>query len=357
MVVNFYFQPMKKTLPYLLSIAILCLVAGGHAQTPDEQICISRFEAAYTEITDMLDGKDSVDLKRAVFLMEWAVLDGGLDYDAYCFGIDTMAMGIKRFIEVNNLDMVKIGGNIALLEFFSRPYTMNGFRPFVYDFDDFRGDKDPTKVFVTKLMRTHDGQCRSLPLLYKILANEIGIEAYIAYAPNHTFIRHRDEEDRRWINVELTNHSLPREIFIVETMGITEEAIKKGIYLKPCEDREVVIHLLAELAVSFFNKFCFIDPFVHKCLGKVLKYDPDNLYALMNVNDCFFIMAYQHRKELEAQGLPNDKFMDDVKFILQDLEKRIKATGHVDMPKHLYDAWVKSMEEEIARRKSEEHAS
>lgn len=49
--------------------------------------------------------------------------------------------------------------------------------------------------------------------------------------------------------------------------------------------------------------------------------------------------------------------MDDVKFILQDLEKRIKATGHVDMPKHLYDAWVKSMEEEIARRKSEEHAS
>ena len=96
---------------------------------------------------------------------------------------------------------------------------------------------------------------------------------------------------------------------------------------------------------------------MHKCLGKVLKYDPDNLYALMNVNDCFFIMAYQHRKELEAQGLPNDKFMDDVKFILQDLEKRIKATGHVDMPKHLYDAWVKSMEEEIARRKSEEHAS
>lgn len=147
MVVNFYFQPMKKTLPYLLSIAILCLVAGGHAQTPDEQICISRFEAAYTEITDMLDGKDSVDLKRAVFLMEWAVLDGGLDYDAYCFGIDTMAMGIKRFIEVNNLDKVKIGGNIALLEFFSRPYTMNGFRPFVYDFDDFRGDKDSTKSF------------------------------------------------------------------------------------------------------------------------------------------------------------------------------------------------------------------
>ena len=27
-------------------------------------------------LTDMLDGKDSVDLKRAVFLMEWAVLDG-----------------------------------------------------------------------------------------------------------------------------------------------------------------------------------------------------------------------------------------------------------------------------------------
>ena len=266
-----------------------------------------------------------------------------------------MAAVIRHFITDNNLGRVKIGGNIALLEFFFRPYPMNGFQPFVYDFEDFRGKKDLTKVFVTKLMRTHTGQCRSLPLLYKILANEIGADAYIAYAPNHTFIRHRDEGDTRWMNVELTNHSLPREVFIIETMSITEEAIRKGTYMKPCKDREVVIHLLAELTVTYLSKFDYIDPFVHKCLGKVLEYDPDNLYALMNANDCFFLMACQHRERLSEHGLPDDTFMDDLKSILQELEKRIKATGHVDMPEHLYDAWIESMEEEIARRKAQEY--
>lgn len=341
---------MKKMLPYLFLALVASPAMTVRSHTIDKRIDISCYESAYREITDMLDGKDSINLKRAVFLLEWAALDGQLDYNAYCAGIDTMAAGIRHFVAANNLDRMKIGGNIALLEFFSRPYSMNGFQPFLYDFEDFRGDKDLTKVFVTKLMRTHAGQCRSLPLLYKILANEIGAEAYIAYAPSHTFIRHRDEEDTRWINVELTNHSLPREIFIIETMGITKEAIEKGTYLKPCEDREVVIRLLAELAVTYLSKFDYIDRFVHKCFGKVLEYDPGNLYALMHMNDCFFMMACQHRKQLDEQRLLDDAFMDNVKSILQDIEQRIAATGHVDMPRHLYDAWIESMEEEIARR-------
>lgn len=345
---------MKKIVPYLLLVAIVYPAVCVCPQTPADRIDTRYYESAYTGITAMLDGRDSINLKRAVFLVEWAAGDGEPSYAAYCHGIDTMAAGIAHFIAANNLGRMKIGGNIALLEFFSRPYSMNGFRPFMYDFEDFRGENDLAKVFVTKLMRTHSGQCRSLPLLYKILANEIGAEAYIAYAPNHSFIRHRDEEDTRWMNVELTNHSLPREVFIIETMGISEEAISKGTYLKPCEDREVVINLLAELAVTYLSKFDYIDSFVHKCFGKVLEYDPDNLYALMHVNDCFFRMACQHRRQLDEQGLPDDAFMDNVKSILQDIEKRIKATGHVDMPKHLYDAWIESMEEEIARRKAQE---
>lgn len=224
---------MKKLLPYLLLAVVTYPATSGWPHTTTGRMDASYYESAYCEITAMLDGKDSVNLKRAVFVLEWAASDGKLDYEAYCVGIDTMAAGIRHFIAANNLGNMKIGGNIALLEFFSRPYPMNGFQPFVYDFEDFRGKKDLTKVFVTKLMRTHTGQCRSLPLLYKILANEIGADAYIAYAPNHTFIRHRDEGDIRWMNVELTNHSLPREVFIIETMGITEEAIRKGTYMKP----------------------------------------------------------------------------------------------------------------------------
>ena len=45
------------------------------------------YRQAYLEMADMLDGKIPLSIKRAVFLAEWAYLDGDLDYDAYCLGI------------------------------------------------------------------------------------------------------------------------------------------------------------------------------------------------------------------------------------------------------------------------------
>ncbi|WP_418407323.1 hypothetical protein [Alistipes sp.] len=68
---------MNKTL--LLLLFCLVLRSAAQAQRPD----ISRYETAYTEIADMLDGKAALSIKRAVFLADWAYLDGNLDYGAF----------------------------------------------------------------------------------------------------------------------------------------------------------------------------------------------------------------------------------------------------------------------------------
>lgn len=82
-------------------ICILILLCGfplhpGRRPTglPDAEPCAGRirsrhYRQAYLEMADMLDGKIPLSIKRAVFLAEWAYLDGDLDYDAYCYGIDT----------------------------------------------------------------------------------------------------------------------------------------------------------------------------------------------------------------------------------------------------------------------------
>jgi hypothetical protein len=44
-------------------------------------------------------------------------------------------------------------------------------------------------MFVTKLLRTNSGQCHSLPLLYKLLADRLGIAARLSMAPNHSYIQ------------------------------------------------------------------------------------------------------------------------------------------------------------------------
>ena len=165
----------------------------------------------------MLEGSKPFSVKRAALLLEWVYLDGRLSYESYCQGIDTTVIALNKFIKANNLSNFRTGGNFALFEYFSRPYSMNNHQPFTYDFEDFAGSKDFTKLFVTKVMNTHMGQCRSLPMYYKILAEELHTEAYITFAPQHILIRHRDEQDPgKWVNVELTTQSLSREIFYIE---------------------------------------------------------------------------------------------------------------------------------------------
>lgn len=61
------------------------------------------YRQAYLEMAAMLDGQAPLSIKRAVFLAEWAYLDGALNYDEYCYGIDTAVGFLQRFIKVNGL--------------------------------------------------------------------------------------------------------------------------------------------------------------------------------------------------------------------------------------------------------------
>ncbi|WP_418983881.1 hypothetical protein [Alistipes sp.] len=157
---------------------------------------------------------------------------------------------------------------------------MNGYKPFTYDFEDFSGSEDLSQTFVTKVMRTHSGQCRSLPMYYKVLAEAIGAEAHITFAPQHLFIRHRDEQSpSKWVNVELTTQSLAREIFYIENFGISADAIRNKVYLYPLSDKETVAYLLSELAANYYRKFEQYDAFMLKCAEKSLEYLPQSPVA------------------------------------------------------------------------------
>jgi hypothetical protein len=125
------------------------------------------YNQAYLEMADMLDGKQEISIKRAVFLQEWAYLDGELDYDEFCYGIDTVATFLRRFIKANGLEQYKTGGNFALFEYFSHPYSGNGYKPFTYDYEDFGGADDFTKIFVSKAMRTHSGNAEACRCITK----------------------------------------------------------------------------------------------------------------------------------------------------------------------------------------------
>ncbi|WP_295938664.1 hypothetical protein [uncultured Alistipes sp.] len=237
------------------------------------------YQAAFEEIASMLDGKAPLSIKRAVFLAEWAYFEGNLDYDEYCRTIDDAVTFLNKFINANGLEKYKTAKNMALIEYFFNPWSGNGNKPFTYDFNETVDKRDFSYQFVTKVMRTHTGQCRSLPYYYKILAEAIGAEAYIAYAPVHTFIRYRDEDNlfpEDWVNVELTTHQLAPEFHYIEAFEINEAALKNKVYLQPLTDRETVASQLSDLAFAYSLKYQTYDDFTYRCTNKSLNYYPQN---------------------------------------------------------------------------------
>lgn len=237
------------------------------------------FIAAFDELSAMLSGNQSYDLKRAVFLVESAFLSGNLNYSTYCKEIDNTVNKINQYIDINNIRHYKTAVNAALFDYFTKPNWMNGNRPFAYDIEDSGGEQDISQLFVSKLMRTHSGQCQSLPLYYKILCNELGGKASIAYAPNHMYIKHTDEEGK-WRNIELTTGSFARDEWYIEVMNISTEAIRNGIFLSATGEEDDIAYMLIMLAETYRFKYRDYDTFTLACAEKVLSVLPDNCNGL-----------------------------------------------------------------------------
>lgn len=319
----------------ILSIVLCSSGVGVSAQVQREKVSADlNFNNAYHEFADMLEGKKPLSIKRAVFLAEWAYLDGKPDYGTYCRKIDSAAEAINQFISANHLDQIPTGKNVALFEYFVRPYPMNRNKPFTYDFNDIGATEDLNNYFVTKVMRTHSGQCRSLPIYYKVLAEAIGAEAYITLAPQHLFVRHRHETDpKQWRNVELTTQSLSREVFYIEHFGITDEMIRNKVYMNPLSDKETVALLLTDLTLSYQRKYNDHDSFVSLTIEKALEYFPQNISAIINMCNAINIKLINYLKS-------NSKVMDDYAKSIDnqwyEYNDRLQKLGYKDMSDSTY---------------------
>lgn len=226
---------MTATKKILLTGALLLFLTDIFAQDK------ASYDFAFSEITQMLKGEAKLDFKKAVFLTENAFTSNKTDYKEFCEQVDNIEIQLKQLMLDKGITNHPMGKQFAIFNYMMEASKYNGNTALTYDFDDFTGRKDWTKQFVTKLLRTKKGNCHSLPLLYKILAEEIGAVAYLASAPNHLYIKHKDPKGL-WVNVELTNSSFPRDSWVISSLSITTEAIKKEIYMEPLSLKRIRCH-------------------------------------------------------------------------------------------------------------------
>ena len=223
-------------------------------------------------------------------------------------------------------------------------YSINGLRipsyPYRYDFDDFFGQKEWSQMFVTKLMDTKTGNCHSMPYLYKILANEFNVQAYLSLAPNHLYIKHKCR-GFGWYNTELTSGEFPTDAWIKTSGYITLDAIRSGIFMDTLGQVECVALCAYDLAQGYLAKTNnFSDGFAIKCLNLALRHHPTNVNAMI-------LKAEILRKQFDNAVKLNQ--IDRAFTLKKEMEKYyqlVLKSGYREMPKQMYLAWLKSVSEQ-----------
>lgn len=219
--------------------------------------------------------------------------------------------------------------------------------PFRYDFDDYFGNKNYRKLHVIKLLAENTGQCRSLPLLYKLLATELNVSAWICYAPNHSFIAH-PKNSGELVFLELTSMQyVPLSVYL-ESGFITRKAFSNGIYLDTLSNKKLLASLWVDLASDYWHTIDRFDDsgIVREICQKSLKYYPNNAHAYILLNN---ICVSRLQRDLARAGNPSDQIIMQSPVWkqriaeMQDLFNRLLGLGFEGIPKEQYDAWLKKM--------------
>ena len=302
------------------------------------------YEKAYFEMADMLDGKAPMSIRRAVFMAEWAYLDGNLDYKKdFCEPIIKDVAYMKRWMAANNLSQqYKTAKQITLCNFFFYPWAGNGQTPFRYDFDE---KESWDHQLVSGVLKTHKGQCHSLPWTFILYAEEFGANAYLARAPRHCYIMYKDEDNQfpeEWVNVELTSQQYIPTWANKEQYEIKDSAVIVGTYLTPLTKKETIAYQLSELALSYYTKYNLCDAFTLKCTTKALEHYKMNPNAII-------IKA----KSLEAQLMNHLRHNGGFRDYITDKLDRELAKCSIDLrnihwtqeTEELRQKWNKTKEE------------
>jgi hypothetical protein len=161
------------------------------------------YQETLANLEKILQVAPKTSVKNVVFMVENAFYENTLSVANYENQIQNLVLAFKNYAKKRNLDLTIYEAKMqALAEF----YREN----FHYDFNDTRAKNDYQNYLVQKLLKTKIGQCHSMPLLFKILADELGLQTYLSFSPEHSFIKMKDSKGKIY-NYEPTNGNFMSE--------------------------------------------------------------------------------------------------------------------------------------------------
>ena len=342
-----------KKIGYILTFIFMGF--GSLSQTMEENYAL-----ALDKLSCMMNQTCDLSFKKAVFIVEGTYFDNEMDEELFDFEIQKLVQLCNGFTKSRKLvysakDKEKVLKYAAIFGIMKDTIavqldsnTIGYHYPYSYDFEDIWGSESWSNMFVSKLIARKKGNCHSLPFLYKILAKEMGIEAHIAVAPNHFYIKLQSKKSG-WYNTELTSGIFPIDAWLMASGYIHLDAVVNKLYMEALDDKQSIALCVIDLAKGYQKKNGTDNNFVLQCCDTALHYYPNYINALLLKSE---ILKKAFEAKMEAYGVkhPAEIFeVPEAKLLfdkMTSLYAKIHQLGYRKMPKEMYLKWLTSLQKE-----------
>jgi hypothetical protein len=306
---------------------------------------------------------DKFSLSQAVYEVESAYLDNKISREGFNRALQFRADQVRQILKAQALSSKNnLSVNYAIQQLYEHPNSYYDAKtqlthtvpPFKYDLEDYMGEKDYANLFASKLLGTGSGQCHSLPLVYLMIAEQLGARAWLSLAPSHSFIQFMDDRGRL-LDFETTNGNIVSESWVAGSGYINGKALRNKTYLDTLSRRQLYARCLSDLLVGYLNKFEF-DDLAQEIRNSILRIDQSNITILLVDANLKRSIAL---REINAAGKPKPadlpKYPKAFKAYqeMKEAINRVNDVGYQDMPPDAYQAWLKSIEIEKKRMATE----
>lgn len=325
------------------------------------KIITGNYQHALEQLQEMVFlNNNAFSITDAIYLTENTYFNQKLSLTWFNNAIKSKVELCKDIMRKEKLDSSNnLSKNYAIQKLFSdnidhydiKTKTVKTLTPFTYDFDDYKGDSQWEKMFVSKLLFTGKGQCHSLPLMYLVLAEHLGAKAYLSLAPEHYYIQFYGKKGNAY-NFETTNGKLVSDSWLMQSGFINTNAIRNKTYMDTLGRKKLIASLMTDLLLGYIHKYGE-DHFTTEISENIKQLDPDNLNVLMlEANK----LTGSVMKMIRAAGSPPLDKLPEHPVIYQQyqhlltLYNRIDDLGYQAMPEEAYQDWLKSVEMEKQRQ-------
>ncbi len=224
---------------------------------------------------------NAIDLGRAKLLID-RIIDPSVDVSATLTQLDIITAEIREALPQgpSSFDTAQY-----LRAYLYALGPWNTHTPFQYDLTDPLGTKMENKL-LHNYLASRKGNCVSMPLLFIILGQRLGLEVTASVAPLHIFVKYFDPATGTTHNIETTDGALAvDDDYYVQKHGISEQALETGLYLQALTKKETVAMMMTLLCEHYEKTGKWERSFA--VAKVVLTHYPRSVYAMLKMGNAY----------------------------------------------------------------------